>query len=76
MGVNVEIIKIADGGRLVRYSFLASTGEQRSLTVDREAGRVWPDDGLDNIEFRGAVRALVKGRREQGDLPDRARHQA
>jgi hypothetical protein len=76
VGINVEIKKIADDGRLVRYSFLSSTGEQRSLTVDRKTEQVWPDDDLDNIEYHGAVLALVKVWREHGDFPDRARHQA
>ena len=76
MGINVEIIKVADDGRLIRSSFMSSTGEQRSLTVDRETERVWPDDGFDNIEYHGACLALVKAWREQGDFPNRARHQA
>ena len=76
MGVNVEIIKVADDGRLIRYSFMSSTGEQRSLTVDRETEQVWPDDGFDNIEYHGAVMALVKAWRVKGEFPNRARHQA
>ena len=76
MAINVEIKKVADDGRLVRYSFISSTGEERFLIVDREAERLWPDDGLENFEYNGAARALVKAWREQGDLPDRARHQA
>ena len=43
MAINVEIKKVADDGRLVRYSFLSSLGEERFLTADREAERVWPD---------------------------------
>jgi hypothetical protein len=76
VAINVEIKKIADDGRLARYSFMSSLGEERFLTVDREAERVWPDDGLENIEYNGAVRALVKVWRENGEFPDRARHQA
>jgi len=76
VAINVEIKKVADDGRLVRYSFMSSLGEERFLTVDREAERVWPDDGLENIEYNGAVRALVKVWRENGEFPDRARHQA
>jgi len=76
VAINVEIKKVADDGRLARYSFMSSTGEERFLIVDREAERLWPDDGLENFEYNGAARALVKGWREQGDLPGRARHQA
>jgi hypothetical protein len=76
VAISVEIKKVADDGRLVRYSFLSSLGEERFLTADREAERVWPDDGLDNIEYHGAVRALIKVWRETGEFPDRARHQA
>ena len=76
MAINVEIKKVADDGRLARYAFLSSTGEERLLIVDRETEQLWPDDGLENIEYNGAARALVKAWRQQGDLPDRARHQA
>jgi hypothetical protein len=76
VAINVEIKKVSDDGRLARYSFMSSTGEERLLIVDRQDERLWPDDGLENIEYNGAARALVKAWREQGDLPDRARHQA
>ena len=76
MAINVEIKKVGDDGRQVKYSFISSTGEVRTMTVDRETERVWPDDGLENIEYNGAVLALVKVWRENGEFPDRARHQA
>jgi hypothetical protein len=76
VAIDVEIKKVADDGRLVKYSYISSTGDQRTLTVDRETERVWPDDGLENFEYNGAVRALVRARRVKGDFPDRARYQS
>jgi hypothetical protein len=76
LAINVEIKKVADDGRLARYMFMSSSGEERLLIVDREAERLWPNDGIENMEYNGAARALVKAWREQGHHPDRARHQA
>jgi hypothetical protein len=76
VAINVEIKKVADDGRQVKYSFISSTGEERTMTVDRETERIWPDDGLENFEYNGAALALVKVWRENGEFPDRARYQA
>jgi hypothetical protein len=76
VAIDVEIRKVADDGRLARYSFVSSDGSERTLVVDREEERLWPDDGVENIEYHGAARALVRAWRQQGELPDRARHQA
>lgn len=76
MAINVEIKKVADDGRQVKYSFISSTGGVRTMTVDRETERVWPDDGLENFEYNGAALALVKAWRENGEFPGRARFQA
>jgi uncharacterized membrane protein len=76
VAVNVEIRKVADDGRLVRYSFISSDGSERMLVVDREQERLWPADGVENIEYHGAARALVRAWRQQGELPEKARHQA
>jgi hypothetical protein len=76
VAINIEIRKVADDGRLVRYSFVSSDGSERTLVVDRDEERLWPDDGVENIEYNGAARALVRAWRQHGELPDRARHQA
>ena len=76
MATDVEIRKVADDGRLVRYSFASSDGSERILVVDRAEERLWPDDGVENIEYHGAALALVRAWHQQGELPDRARHQA
>ncbi len=76
MAINIEIRKVADDGRLVRYSFVSSDGSERTLVVDRDEERLWPDDGVENIEYNGAARALIRAWRQHGELPDRARHQA
>jgi hypothetical protein len=76
MGVYVRIEKVNDDGKLARYSFRSADGSQRILVVDREEERLWPEDGIHNIEYNGAARALVKAWRQQGDLPDKALHQA
>lgn len=76
MAIDVEIRKVADDGRLVRYSFVSSDGSERTLVVDRDEERLWPDDGVENIEYNGAARALVRAWRQHGELPERARHQA
>jgi hypothetical protein len=76
VAIDVEIRKVADDGRLVRYSFVSSDGSERTLVVDRDEERLWPDDGVENIEYNGAARALVRAWRQHGELPERARHQA
>jgi hypothetical protein len=76
VAIDVEIRKVADDGRLVRYSFVSSDGSERTLVVDRDEERLWPDDGVENIEYNGAARALVTAWRQHGELPERARHQA
>jgi hypothetical protein len=76
VAIDVEIRKVADDGRLVRYSFVSSDGSERTLVVDRDEERLWPDDGVENIEYNGAARALVRAWRQNGELPERARHQA
>jgi len=76
MGIYVKIEKIDDDGKLVRYSFMSADGSLRILVVDRKEERLWPEDGIHNIEYNGAARALVKAWRQQGELPDKALHQA
>jgi hypothetical protein len=75
VAIDVEIRKVADDGRLVRYSFVSSDGSERTLVVDRDEERLWPDDGVENIEYNGAARALIRAWRQHGELPERARHQ-
>jgi hypothetical protein len=67
VAIDVEINKVADDDRLARYSFVSSDGSERSLMVDREDERLWPDDGVENIEYNGAARALVRAWRQQGE---------
>ncbi len=76
MGVYVRAEKIADDGKLVTYSFTSADGSQRKLFVDREEEHLWPEDGNENILFQGAAMAIVKAWRQQGELPDKALHQA
>lgn len=76
MGLFVSAQKVADDGRLAKYSFTTGDSPERILLIDREADRIWPEDGNRDGIFGGAAQAIVRAWQKQGELPDRALHQA
>jgi hypothetical protein len=76
MGLYVRAQKIAGDDRSATYSFTTGDSPERTLVVDLDADRIWPEDGNQDGVFRGAVQAIVRERRRQGKLPDVALHQS
>ena len=76
MGLYVRARKVAGDDRVATYSFTTGDGLERTLVVDLDADRIWPEDGKEDGVFRGAVLAIVRERRRQGTLPDLALHQS
>ena len=76
MGLYVRAQKIAGDDRSATYSFTTGDSPERTLIVDLDADRIWPEDGEQDGVFRGAVQAIVRERRRQGKLPDVALHQS
>jgi hypothetical protein len=76
MGLYVRARKVAGDDRVATYAFTTGDGPERTLVVDLDADRIWPEDGNDDGVFRGAVLAIVRERRRQGTLPDLALHQS
>lgn len=76
MGLYVRARKVAGYGRVATYAFTAGAGPERTLVVDLDTDRIWPEDGNEDGVFRGAVMAIVRERRRQGMLPDLALHQS
>jgi hypothetical protein len=76
MAIYVRAEKIAGDDRRATYSFGPGGGSARTLVVDLDEDRIWPEDGNEDGIFRGAALAIVRERRRQGGLPDVALHQA
>lgn len=76
MAIYVQLKKIADDSRIVKYSFGGKVGPQRTLIFDREEERIWPEDNNRNIMFRAAAAAVAKAWEERGELPDRLLRQS
>lgn len=76
MGLYVRARKVAGDDRVATYAFATEDSPERTLVVDLDADRIWPEDGNEDGVFRGAVLAIVRERRRQGTLPDLALHQS
>jgi len=55
MGLYVRARKVAGDDRVATYSFTTGDGLERTLVVDLDADRIWPEDGHEDGVFRGAV---------------------
>lgn len=77
MGLYVRAEKVAGGDRSATYSF-TTTGDYpaRTLIVDLDQDRIWPEDGKRDGIFGGAAVAIMRGYRREGRLPDLALHQS
>jgi hypothetical protein len=76
MGLYVRAEKIAGGDRSAAYSFTDGEVPARTLTIDLDEDRIWPEDGDNGGLFRAAALAIVRAHRREGRLPDVALHQA
>lgn len=76
VAIYIRLEKLADDGRLVRYSFATADGPRRTLVFDREEQRMWPEDGEWDGIFRGAAQAIGRAWRKSGELPDSTALQA
>ena len=77
MGLYVRAQKVAGDDRRATYSFTAGDNTPgRTLIVDLDADRIWPEDGNRDGIFGGAVSAIVRAYQDQGRLPDVALHQS
>ncbi len=72
MGLYVRVQKVAGDDRSATYSFTTGEAAERTLVVDLDQGRIWPEDGNRDDVFRGAAQALIRELRNQGRLPDHA----
>jgi len=64
--------KIEGDERSAKYSFTTGDGPERTLFIDLDEDRIWPEDGDRDVVYRGAAQALARELRTQGRLPDRA----
>jgi hypothetical protein len=70
MAIYIQLDKVTDDGRLVKYSFATMSGPRRTLVFDREEERMWPEDGNWDGIFRGAAQVVGRAWRNGGELPD------
>jgi hypothetical protein len=77
MGLYARAQKVAGGDRRATYSF-TTTGDYapRTLVIDNDEDRIWPEDGNRDGIFHGAAAAIIRGYRREGRLPDVALHQS
>ena len=76
MGIYVRAEKITGDDRSATYSFSDGQGPARTLHIDLDEDRIWPEDGNTGGLFGGAAQAIVGAYRRDGRLPDVALHQA
>ena len=76
MGLYVRVQKIAGDDRSATYSFTTGEAAERTLFIDLDEDRIWPEDGDTGGLFGGAAQAIVGTYRREGHLPDIALHQA
>ena len=76
MGIYVRAEKIAGSDRSATYTFSDGHGPARTLFIDLDEDRIWPEDGDTGGLFGGAAQAIVGTYRREGHLPDVALHQA
>ena len=72
MGLYVRVQKIAGDDRSATYSFTTGEAAERTLFIDLDEDRIWPEDGNRDGVFRGAAHALARELRNQGRLPELA----
>jgi hypothetical protein len=72
MGLYVRVQKVAGDDRSATYSFTTGEAAERTLFIDLDQDRIWPEDGNRDGVFRGAAQALAREVRHQGKLPDLA----
>jgi hypothetical protein len=72
LGLYVRVQKVAGDDRSATYSFTTGEGSERTLFIDLDEDRIWPEDGNRDGIFRGAAQALARELRKQGKLPDLA----
>jgi hypothetical protein len=72
LGLYVRVEKVDGDDRSARYSFTTGEGSARTLFIDLDEDRVWPEDGDRDVVFRGAAQALARELDAQGRLPDLA----
>jgi hypothetical protein len=72
MGLYVRVQKIAGDDRSATYSFTTGEAAERTLFIDLDEDRIWPEDGNRDGVFRGAAQALARELRNQGRLPELA----
>lgn len=70
-GIYAEVRKAREDGTRVRYSFSDSAGRERFMTLDKAAGRVWPEDGVTNVLYQAAARKVAVAWLRNGEAPDR-----
>ena len=76
MGIYVRAEKIAGDDRSATYSFSDGQAPARTLNINLDEDRIWPEDGNAGGLFGGAAQAIVGAYRRDGCLPDVALHQA
>jgi hypothetical protein len=76
MGIYVRAEKIAGDDRSATYSFSDGDLPARTLVINLDEDRIWPEDGDTGGLFGGAAQAIVRAYRRDGRLPDVALHQA
>lgn len=76
VGLYVRVQKVAGNDRSASYSFTTGDGPERTLFIDLDEDRVWPEDDDRDVVFRGAAQALAREVGDQGTLPDAARLQS
>lgn len=72
MGLYVRALKIAGDDRSATYSFTAGDGVERTLFINLDEDRIWPEDGNRNDAFRGAAQVMAREVGKQGKLPNLA----
>jgi hypothetical protein len=76
VAIYVELKKIADDGRMAKYSSGDPVTPPRTLIIDRDEDRIWPEDGNEDGYFHAAASAVAVAWVRRGELPDRLLRQS
>lgn len=53
------IVKVHEDDRCVRYRFSVANKNERFLVLDKDANRVWPEDGVEDFPYGAAARQIA-----------------
>jgi hypothetical protein len=71
MAIYAVVEKAEEDERRVRYKFSGVEEVERFLVFDKEEERSWPEDGVEDIQYRAVARKVAVAWAKEGVAADR-----